>query len=72
MILLFSDEKLHFPCNNLFIKLLLIFSAYFFSLVCYSYATRKLHLSIQADTQLQLTSCSTVTEQFIQKKSLKG
>lgn len=64
MILLFSDGKLYFSLNPLPINTLPIISACFLPLVNYSCAIAKLHLSFQADTQLQLTSYSTVTRQF--------
>lgn len=62
MILLFSDEKLHFHHNILFINTLTIATVYFLALVNCSCAIIKLHLSFQADTQVQLMSYSTATD----------
>ncbi len=62
MILLFSDGKLHFSLNPLSLNTLPIIPAYFLSLVNCSCAIVKLHLSFQADTQVQLMSYSTATD----------
>lgn len=62
MILLFSDEKLHFYHNILFVNTLPIIPACFLSLVNCSCAIVKLHLSFQVDIQVQLMSYSTATD----------
>ncbi len=62
MILLFSDGKLHFYHNILFVNILPTITVYFLPLVNCSCAITKLHLSFRVDIQVQLMSYSTATD----------